>query len=332
MNYYCTLFDKNYLSRGLAMFSSLERVSKQPFVIYCFAMDAETVEALETFGLPSVKVVPTDAFETEDLIAVKGTRSKGEYCWTCTPAVIRHCLRVLELPECTYLDADLFFFHDPEILLDEVRAAGGSVLITPHNYTKHFDQSKTSGVYCVQFMFFRNDSGGIRVLEDWYQKCLEWCFNRFEEGKFGDQKYVDSWPQDFGSVVHVLRHLGAVAPWNVQRFDVRQDGGNPWIQSKDRRFEVVFFHFHSLVLMAGEMLRASNYPLSREVKIFIYKPYLKELLHWNRSVDGFLNSQEVCFLKGLFYSWTLAELRLRVRLFFQELFYFRYKDTESRGD
>ena len=90
------------------------------------------------------------------------------------------------------MDADLYFYQDPQILIDEI-PKNKSVLITQHNYYPKYDQSKTSGIYCVQFMYFKNDNEGMKVLKWWRDKCIEWCYNRFEDGKFGDQKYLDDW-------------------------------------------------------------------------------------------------------------------------------------------
>ena len=48
---------------------------------------------------------------------------------------------------------------------------------------------------------------------------MEWCFNRFEEGKFGDQKYLDKWPELFDDKVHILSNKELLlAPWNATRF------------------------------------------------------------------------------------------------------------------
>jgi hypothetical protein len=151
------------------------------------------------------------SFESSELLRVKPGRTKGEYCWTCTSHAIRYVLDTFSLPEVTYLDADLFFYAPPSILLDELDRSGASVLITPHRYTRRYDISRRSGIYCVQFTTFRADERGLRALDWWCERCLEWCHARVENGKFGDQKYLDDWPTRFPGV-HVLEHLGGVAP------------------------------------------------------------------------------------------------------------------------
>jgi hypothetical protein len=82
------------------------------------------------------------------------------------------------------------------------------VLITDHGYAPEYDQSATSGQYCVQFMTFERD-GGEPVRRWWEERCIEWCYARFEDGKFGDQKYLDDWPYRFKGTRPRPRAAGA---------------------------------------------------------------------------------------------------------------------------
>ncbi len=184
-------------------------------------MDDLCFEILDDLSLQHAVLIPLASFESERLLSVKESRSKGEYCWTSTPYAISYVLDNYDVKECTYLDADLYFYNSPSILLDEFDKSRKSVLITEHRYTKEYDQSSTSGIYCVQFMTFKNNFEGKKILNWWQERCIEWCFNRYEDGKFGDQKYLDDWLTRFEGSVHVLEHLGGgVAPWNVQQYDL----------------------------------------------------------------------------------------------------------------
>ena len=58
--------------------------------------------------------------EDEALLKLKEERSKAEYCWTCTPVTIEYVLKHFKEPSCTYIDADLYFFADPQVLFDEM--------------------------------------------------------------------------------------------------------------------------------------------------------------------------------------------------------------------
>jgi hypothetical protein len=183
---FCTLFDSNYMSRGVALYRSLEAHS-DTFHLYILAFDNKCADTLVAMKLPHATVITLPEFEDEDLLRVKKERTRGEYCWTSTSSLILYCINTYNLPHCTYLDADMYFYNSPQLLLDEVPAEY-SVLITEHRYTKPYDQSATSGKYCVQFMYFKNDTNGMKVLNWWRNACIEWCYNRMEDGKFGDQK------------------------------------------------------------------------------------------------------------------------------------------------
>lgn len=247
--------------------------------VFVFPFDKDCESSLRKLNLSFVQIVSLAEFETEDLLAVKKERSKGEYCWTCTPWIIRHCIEKFSLDHCTYIDADLYFYSNPQVLLDE--AVNSSVLITEHRYTPEYDQSATSGIYCVQFVFFRNDSDGLKVLHWWADRCLEWCYSRFEDGKFGDQKYLDHWTTEFNRV-HVLKHLGGgVAPWNVQQYElVAYAEQNIILEDKrsKQKFSLVFYHFHDVKIRDGKLNYISDfYEISKAFYLSIYSQYTNEL-------------------------------------------------------
>ncbi|TDQ09250.1 glycosyl transferase [Pedobacter metabolipauper] len=271
---FCTLFNTAYLSRGLAMYNSLEEQCAD-FHLYIFAFDHHCYDLLSGLNLPHATIVSLRQFENDRLLAVKKERSAGEYCWTCASSTIKYCIDTFNLDHCTYVDADLLFFNDPAVLLAEMGTK--SVMITEHRYTKRYDQSITSGIYCVQFMTFKNTGEGMEVLNWWVEACLEWCFNRFEDGKFGDQKYLDDWISRF-STVHVLQHLGGgVAPWNVQQYTFKEKHGkitgHEGITHKS--FDLVFYHYHDFQYTLNDSYSLSNevYNLSRNPIKHIYRPY-----------------------------------------------------------
>ena len=157
---FCTLFDSKYLSRGIALYNSLRRYEPNA-LLFVVAFDNVCEETLIKLNLKNMVVISLNEFEDEKLLDIKPSRSAGEYCWTCTPSVIKYCIEKYDLDFCTYLDADLYFYNSPRVLLEELNDKDGDVLITEHRYTKAYDQTKTSGKYCVQFMTFKNSENGL---------------------------------------------------------------------------------------------------------------------------------------------------------------------------
>lgn len=277
---FCTLFDLRYLSRGLALHASLRQHATK-FRLYVLAMDTGSLDFLKQLNYPDLIPISLADFETNALIHARLHRTRQEYCWTCTPSLIKYCLEKYALSECTYLDADIFFFADPKILLDEMQDQ--SVLITKHGYAPEYDQSATSGIYCVQFVTFRNNVAGNKILNTWAQQCIEWCFARYEDGKFGDQKYLDKWAETYPQVHVLLNSGGGLAPWNLRKFDLFYDAEKLKIQDIKTREQnqVVFYHFHDFYFDDnGNWFHRSSMPayfIGEDAYQWIYRRYLEQL-------------------------------------------------------
>lgn len=279
MQNFCTLFDSNYLTRGLALYHSLQHHCPS-FHLYVFAFNEEAYRCLQQLNYPHCTPISLAEFEDEALLQIKPTRSVAEYCWTCTSSTILYCLEKFQLPSCTYLDADMFFYSDPQVLFDEM--GDHSILISGHNYTPAYDQSATSGIYCVQFACFKNDERGLTALKWWRERCIEWCYARYEDGKFGDQKYLDDWPVRFEGV-HVLQHRGeGLAPWNIQQFDVKWENGVLTVTDRKTRqsWPAIYFHFHAVKFYTDGKVSLCGplYELEEQHKQLFYFPYLKQLI------------------------------------------------------
>lgn len=244
---FATLFNQTFLPYGLALHSSMIR-QEEPFHLWILCMDRTVHDQLKQLSLPHVTLIPLEEIETDRLRAVKVDRTVREYCWTMTPFIPQIVFeRDPTIGRVTYLDADIFFFDKPSILIDEFNESRKHVLITEHAYAPEYDQTESSGRFCVQFMTFRNTTEAKAVMTWWQDKCVEWCFSRDEEKRlFGDQKYLDVWPDLFPDKIHILRQIDkALAPWNERYFE--------------RKFGTclrpVFYHFHGLRLVRPKRIR-----------------------------------------------------------------------------
>jgi hypothetical protein len=272
---FCTLFDSNYLIKAVAMYRSLER-SCPSFHLTACCFDELAERMLPRLGLERMSVIPVRELEAHDaaLLGVKSDRSAIEYYLTATPALPLFILEARpELDEITYLDADLLFFADPEPLFEEMRDA--SVMITPHRFSPEYAQNEMNGIYNVQFMTFRRDERGMTALRWWHDRCIEWCYYRFEDGKLGDQKYLDDWPERFQGV-HVLQHTGGgLAPWNASQYRVWADGGRIFVDQQS----LVFFHYHRVRMRRNDKhdSHPPGYHVPWRTRRIIFPPYLRAL-------------------------------------------------------
>jgi hypothetical protein len=279
MHYFCTLFDSAYLSRGLLLYDSLKKNTIN-FHLYIFAFDSLTYEILEKLNLSNATIIPLKAFENKSLLDIKDGRSKAEYCWTCTSSVICYVLDTFDVQACTYLDADLYFYGSPEILLNEI-PEGKSVLITEHRYSGfgQLFEKKRAGRFCVQFITFFNTPESRVILKKWIGQCIDWCYARYEDGKFGDQKYLDSWPLEYPEV-HVLHNPGGgIAPWNARQYDFifTEDKIVGHDHKSNEGFNVIFFHFHFVRIMPDGSANLGWNRLSKKVREGFYMPYIDNM-------------------------------------------------------
>jgi hypothetical protein len=251
------------MPQGLALHASMRRYAGT-FTLWVLCMDDDVKAKLDSLGISTIRTVGLGEVETAALLAVKSTRNRAEYCWTLTPFTPTMVFdRDPQVQRVTYIDADMFLLKSPRPIFAEFEASGKAVLITDHAYDPEYDESATSGQYCVQFMtFVREASEPVR--QWWQDRCIEWCFDRIENGKLGDQKYLDDWTIRFPGSVHVLQQIDVLlAPWNARRF--------PYSRA-------IAWHFHGFRLLANnKVLLHRAYEIPDIVDKMIYLPYMKEI-------------------------------------------------------
>lgn len=275
--HFVTLFDSGYMSRGLVMYESLVKVLDD-FTIYIVAFDNKVYRKLIELQLERAVIISMEQFEDEKLLKAKRNRTRGEYCWTCSSKAILYILEKYNVEHCTYIDADLYFFSDPTDILAEMTEEE-SVLITKHKYSDYCDQSKESGKYCVQFVTVKNTYEGLRTLRWWSERCLDWCYNRIEDGKFGDQKYLEEFPKRFNGIHEMKNEGGGIAPWNISQYTVIKED-KVYIKRKEtnEKIPLVFYHFHALEFLTKDVvhLTANVYRIPDTAVTYIYKEYIKK--------------------------------------------------------
>jgi hypothetical protein len=265
--HFVTLFDHKFLPSGLALHDSLLQHAR-PFHLWVVCMDERVQQQLELLRLSCVTLLALPEVETPELLRIKPTRTRGEYCWTVTSFTFDAVFeRDPAVARVTYLDADLYFYRDPASLLDELSTAAKDVLITEHAYAPEYDLTKKAGRFCVQFLTVCNTAGARRVITWWQQRCIEWCFARAEDGKFGDQKYLDQWPTLFADEVHILAQRDqALGPWNVLSRLGRHNPRAP-----------VFYHFHNVRITAPTRVVLYNGYRIGEAGERLYRDYVGAL-------------------------------------------------------
>lgn len=282
MNIYCTLFDSNYMDKGMVLYHSLCRCEPS-FRLYVFAFDEKCREILEAEHLEHLVIVSLSEFETPELLRVKKERSRAEYCWTCTPWTIRHVLDHYHEPMCTYIDADMMFFSSATYVFDAMRAAGCSTLITPQrlgNNQEAQELEKRVGRYCVEFNTFMNDSTGREALDWWANACLRWCFysHTGKEG-YGDQLYLDEFPKRF-SGVYICEEWGVgLAPWNAEQVELASTKAPGYLRVKEsgREYPLVLVHFAMITHLTRHIINVASGMPDQALHKMVYDSYVDEI-------------------------------------------------------
>lgn len=272
MRRYCTLFDSGYLCQGIALYHSLRRWSSVPFQLTILALDRVAVRVLQHLALPNVIVIPLEDLMVEipRLYDERRLRQWNEFCWMLASVLMSH---IIGDDEITYVDADTFFFDDPEICFHEMGSK--EIGIVPHRFPLDQQWKEENGQFNVSMVVARGATGRAAI-QRWAQQCLDWCYYRVENGKFGDQKYLDKWPTLYEKTLHIFANpcIG-VAPWNVSQYSIEHGGvmPGPMIASHP----IVFYHFHEFRYVSPTGFFLTNYQISRAVREFIYTPYILAL-------------------------------------------------------
>ncbi len=194
----------------------------------------------------------------------------------------------------TYLDADIFFFSDPKVIYEEI--GNKSIGIVPHRFSERERiRLGNNGTFNVGVVYAANTPSGRTCIGRWAEQCREWCFARNDNGKFGDQAYLDSWPQDYPGEVCIIKNLGVnLGPWSIGNYGIFQSGkfvdgiyrsnAGPiciGIPSSTFSDELVCYHFHEYI----HNLRCTDYPLRLRDRELIYEPYIQAVGEAGRKAD-----------------------------------------------
>jgi hypothetical protein len=293
---FCTLFDSNYLDKGLVLFDSMKRCMSE-FKLYVIAFDDRCYEVLTKLNYRELIPISLQEFESEELKKVKKERTRAEYCWTCSSWSIRYVLEKFKESICTYIDADMMFFSSPQFVFDKMRAQKCSTIIVPHRFATQEEERKAHdrvGSYCVEFNTFLNDKNGLEALNWWSDNCLKWCFYA-KPGTtvwYGDQKYLNVFPDKFKGVM-ICNDLGVgLAPWNINLIEYDQTiKGIPYIKSKKNGTSqpIVIYHFENVVYLTEHIINGSTRTNSKSLKRAIYDPYIYRLIDKRIEIENQFN-------------------------------------------
>ena len=278
---YCTYFDSNYLPRGIAMIRSLQRQDPNAH-IHVLCLDDKTYDVMQTSNTNTSLIHIHELLTADQEFAnARQNRSQIEWYFTATSCLVNYIItKNPEIENLYYLDSDLYFFNSVESLLSESWKASAQII--EHRFSKEMQHLLVYGRFNVGWIGFSTTKEGLSLIQDYRNSCLDWCYDKLEEDRYGDQKYLDKWPEKFPSCV-VSSHKGAnVATWNISGRTLSKINDHFYIDQDP----LIFYHFQGVARMKsgnyvvkGDPLNLGNY------FDLLYTPYLKELHDIEKEFD-----------------------------------------------
>ncbi|NMO76874.1 cell envelope integrity protein TolA [Niallia alba] len=273
-----SIFSKEYLVKGLAMYDSFSKQIEN-FHLWICTMDQETYDVLSNLNLKNVTLIPVETIETPQLKELKQQRTLQEYCWTIKATLLEHLLSThSDIDHLFYCDSDLYFFSNPLSVTNDFGRY--SVYLCRQRGTdllEHFH-----GQYQAGFIGFKNEGNSRKILNWWKKKCLEECSDVYndERKSWGDQLYLDRIPELFENI-KVSENPGInAAPWNLILNNAEQEvtmrENNVYIDNNP----LMFFHFGSLLILnvnEFDLWKLEEVNISSAILTNIYNPYLMKL-------------------------------------------------------
>ena len=279
-----TLFNISYLNRGLALIESLKKHYNGRFQLFILCLDRETHNYLKNENYKFVQLILIDEIESfyPELLYAKRNRTLIEYYFTLSPVFPLYILETFKISQITTMDADIFFFSNPEPLFKEIE--NHSISIMPHNFSEGLIYKAVYGKYNISFQSFKNNKEGLECLMKWKDQCIEWCYDTLEDNRFADQKYLNDWPDIYKDLFEIKKTGTGVAPWNLDKYLKENTDGKGKFKSR-----LIFYHFHQLRFVGKNIidLGLSDYlnAVNRVIINKIYRPYIIRLLKQKNNQD-----------------------------------------------
>jgi hypothetical protein len=242
-NGFCAILTKDRLYQGIALYRSLSHnVKAMKFKMFILCIDEEVYYILQKMNLINTTLVHLSEIEEKDMFRLQRERRMNEFCWTLKPIFLQYILnKYLEINRVTYLDADLCFFSDPAVIFTEEPYA--DILLTTHDFDDHFQHAENDcGRYNSGFISFKRGHNSEHCLKWWKENCTIWCYDRIENGRFGDQKYLDWIPEIFSGVSEIRTSGVNIAPWNQMKYRFSIQKGMVHVNDNP----LIFYHFCGL--------------------------------------------------------------------------------------
>ncbi len=275
--YFSTVVSSKYIYKLIVMYKTLIYHCNH-FHLFIFCSDDISYHILTSMDLKNTTCFSMNQIEDQELLRVKGTRPELEYAWTLKSVMLFYIMtHYQDAKYYAHIDADLCFFSDPGIMFLE--SPDATLYLTDHNnsekFMKYYD---LSGRYNTGFVGCRNCPEALEAIAWWRHKCIECCTSIMdvERELYGDQKYVEAWPQLFPNVYAFTSRGINVALWNVEQYHISHQENRVFIDND----LLIFYHFSGFSILGPREFNLSWFHQIKNPQLieYIYIPYMHLLI------------------------------------------------------
>lgn len=211
-----------------------------------------------------------------------------ELCTAIKPAAAIHILKNTDANEIVFLDPDIAVYGNLDELQEKLQTH--SLLLTPHQVDPaitdigvRYDEicSLKHGVFNFGFFAVRRNEEGLRFLNWWNSRLMDYCYDDIPNGLFTDQKWGNLIPCFF-DFCYILRGVEYnVATWNLATRKLTGNCNTGWFVN-DRPLK--FFHFtgldsgaHRIMLSQFAKQGETAWKISQQYENWLYENGQEEL-------------------------------------------------------
>lgn len=264
MKYFCTVVDKNFLSRLQALNYSLRLFNKNyKLLTLCidFIPNIPKTDNLIFFHLTdllsndkNLALCQNNQPSKEALINRSFDEAKRvQFIWSLSPYFTNFCLNLDYVKEdILYIDADIYFFNNWESIYNQNNIDIGLV-------EHRMPWTGNSGKYNVGIVYFKKNTNGIKCSNFW-KNCLLDPSNAYYEnyGGCGDQKYLELFPLLYPNVFSLDHYIGHLAPWNLQHHQYTENQ----IIWNNKQQDVLYYHFSNFYYDDNKFIPAPRHNIN----------------------------------------------------------------------
>lgn len=211
-----------------------------------------------------------------------------ELCTAIKPAAAIHILKNTDANEIVFLDPDIAVYGNLDELQEKLQTH--SLLLTPHQIDPAITDigvrndeicSLKHGVFNFGFFAVKRNEEGLRFLNWWNSRLMDYCYDDIPNGLFTDQKWGNLIPCFF-DFCYILRGVEYnVATWNLATRTLTGNRNTGWFVN-DRPLK--FFHFtgldsgaHRIMLSQFAKQGEPAWEISQQYENWLYENGQEEL-------------------------------------------------------